>query len=55
MSEPVSELDTRFSSPTATPTSWETARESLAKAEIFWLTTVRSNGRPHVTPLPSVW
>jgi general stress protein 26 len=55
MSEPVTELDTRFSSPNATSTAWETARERLAQAEIFWLTTVRSDGRPHVTPLPSVW
>lgn len=55
MSEPVTELDARYSSPNATPTAWETARERLAQAEIFWLTTVRSDGRPHVTPLPSVW
>ena len=24
-------------------------------AEIFWLTTVRPDGRPHVTPLLAVW
>src|SRR6478735_2115686 len=54
-SEPPAELDARFSSPTATPSTWEAARESLARAEIYWLTTVRSDGRPHVTPLVAVW
>ncbi len=54
-SEPAAELDSRFSSPTATPTTWEAARENLARAEIYWLTTVRSDGRPHVTPLVAVW
>ena len=54
-SEPVAKLDSRFSSPNATPTSWEKARESLARAEIYWLTTVRPDGRPHVTPLIAVW
>lgn len=23
--------------------------------EMFWLSTVRRDGRPHVTPLPTVW
>ena len=27
----------------------------LETAELFWISTVRSDGRPHVTPLPSVW
>jgi hypothetical protein len=53
--EPVAELDPRFSSPDATPTSWATAREHLKRAEVYWLTTVRPDGRPHVTPLIAVW
>ncbi|HCI79238.1 MAG TPA: pyridoxamine 5'-phosphate oxidase, partial [Ktedonobacter sp.] len=24
-------------------------------AELFWLSTVRADGRPHVTPLVAVW
>ncbi len=24
-------------------------------AELFWISTVRADGRPHVTPLPAVW
>jgi hypothetical protein len=27
----------------------------LETAELFWITTVRRDGRPHVTPLPAVW
>jgi general stress protein 26 len=53
--EPVAELDTRFSSATATATGWAEARRLLSDAELYWLTTVRPDGRPHVTPLISVW
>jgi general stress protein 26 len=53
--EPVTELDARFSSDGATPTGWIQARDQLENAEIYWLSTVRPDGRPHVTPLLSVW
>jgi predicted pyridoxine 5'-phosphate oxidase superfamily flavin-nucleotide-binding protein len=53
--QPTAELDTRFSSADATATAWAEAREHLEAAEIFWISTVRSDGRPHVTPLISVW
>lgn len=52
---PITELDPTFSSPDATATPWEKARRQLERAEIFWLSTVRPDGRPHVTPLISVW
>jgi nitroimidazol reductase NimA-like FMN-containing flavoprotein (pyridoxamine 5'-phosphate oxidase superfamily) len=48
---PSPELDDRFSDPDATPTPWPVAAEALAQAELYWLTTVRADGRPHVTPL----
>lgn len=51
----VAELDPRFSSPDATLTSWARGRESLEQAEVYWLSTVRPDGRPHVTPLIAVW
>jgi len=44
-----------FSHPEATPTPWEVGREQLRTAETFWLSTVRPDGRPHVTPLIAVW
>jgi general stress protein 26 len=53
--EPVVELEPRFSSDDATLTAWMEARERLERAEVYWLATVRPDGRPHVTPLLSVW
>lgn len=51
---PITELDTRYSEVTeAFP--WPDARELLVRAELSWLSTVRPDGRPHVTPLPAVW
>ena len=55
MTEPVTTLDTRFSDPDAVQTSWEQARQVLEAAELFWISTVHSDGRPHVTPLVAVW
>lgn len=52
---PSAALDARFSSPGATAISWEAAVDLLNTAEVFWLTTVRPDGRPHVTPLIAVW
>ncbi|CAN5433447.1 pyridoxamine 5'-phosphate oxidase family protein [soil metagenome] len=52
---PISELDGRYSSEGASPTEWEVAQRALEEAEIYWLSTVRPDGRPHVTPLLSVW
>jgi hypothetical protein len=52
---PAAELDPRFSSPDAVAMPWATAREALEQAEIYWLATVRPDGRPHVTPLIAVW
>jgi len=49
------ELDARFSSEGAKPTAWPEARKHLEGAELYWLTTVRADGRPHVTPLIAVW
>src|SRR3712207_3899831 len=51
---PSTDLDPRYSSPEAGPTDWARARDELAKAELYWLTTVRPDGRPHVTPLIGV-
>jgi nitroimidazol reductase NimA-like FMN-containing flavoprotein (pyridoxamine 5'-phosphate oxidase superfamily) len=55
MDTPTTSLDGRFSEPAATATPWEEAVRVLETAELFWITTVRSDGRPHVTPLVAVW
>lgn len=51
----VAELDDRYSSDGARPTEWADAVRHLEKAQVFWLSTVRRDGRPHVTPLLAVW
>jgi nitroimidazol reductase NimA-like FMN-containing flavoprotein (pyridoxamine 5'-phosphate oxidase superfamily) len=48
-------LDPRFSAPAAEPSAWKDVEAVLAGAGTYWLTTVRADGRPHVTPLIAVW
>jgi nitroimidazol reductase NimA-like FMN-containing flavoprotein (pyridoxamine 5'-phosphate oxidase superfamily) len=55
MSAPETKLDTRFSDADAVATSWNDTRQALKAAELFWITTVRRDGRPHTTPLVAVW
>jgi general stress protein 26 len=52
---PVTDLDAEFSSPGTTALPWTDAEEQLQKADVFWLSTVRPEGRPHVVPLIAVW
>jgi general stress protein 26 len=52
---PVAELDARFGDDGAEPTPWPAVVRVLEEAELFWISTVRAGGRPHVTPLPAVW
>lgn len=44
-----------FSHPDATPTPWAVGLEQVVGADTVWLSTVRPDGRPHVTPLIAVW
>jgi general stress protein 26 len=53
--EPTAELEPQFSSDNATATPWPKARGQLEKADIYWLATVRPDGRPHATPLLAIW
>ncbi len=52
---PTAELDTPYSDPAATAMPWDRAESMFAGADIYWLTTVRADGRPHVTPVIAVW
>jgi nitroimidazol reductase NimA-like FMN-containing flavoprotein (pyridoxamine 5'-phosphate oxidase superfamily) len=52
---PLPELHAGFSPPGAVATPWEDVVKTLESAELFWISTVRTDGRPHVTPLPAVW
>jgi pyridoxine/pyridoxamine 5'-phosphate oxidase len=53
--KPTAEIDARFSDPDADATPWSQVASTLEGAELYWLTTVRGDGRPHVTPLIGVW
>ena len=61
--QPTAELDARYSSalnprPGAAEvaaTEWAEARRQLETAEIFWVSTVRPDGRLHVTPVIAAW
>jgi general stress protein 26 len=55
MTDHKGEIDPRFSSPGAEPTPWSEVRELLESAAVYWLATVRKDGRPHVTPLAGAW
>jgi nitroimidazol reductase NimA-like FMN-containing flavoprotein (pyridoxamine 5'-phosphate oxidase superfamily) len=54
-SRPDTELDPRYGDPGARPVSWAEAERQLAAAEVSWISTVRPDGRPHVTTLLTVW
>ena len=53
--EPTVELNEGFSEPGAAARPWAEVADVLSKSEMFWLSTVRRDGRPHVTPLPAIW
>ncbi|MET9959823.1 pyridoxamine 5'-phosphate oxidase family protein [Streptomyces sp. NPDC006326] len=61
--QPTTELDARYSSalqprPGAEDviaTEWAEAQRLLEAAEIFWVSTVRPDGRLHVTPVIAAW
>ena len=55
MKEPITTLDPQNSAPNAVATPWEETRRVLESTEMFWLTTVRADGRPHATPVVAVW
>ncbi|MEU1160546.1 pyridoxamine 5'-phosphate oxidase family protein [Streptomyces sp. NPDC005921] len=55
MREPRGVLDARYSSEGASAHDWSAAEKVLTESELFWISTVRPDGRPHVTPLLAVW
>ena len=55
MVQPTTVVDERYGEQQAAAASWRDAEARLAAAELYWLTTIRADGRPHVTPLIAVW
>ena len=52
---PTTTLDPEYSSPGASARAWSDGQHELDAAEIYWVATVRPDGRPHVAPLLSIW
>jgi hypothetical protein len=52
---PVTELDPRYGEEGVAAVPWAEAEQALAAAELSWLSTVRPDGQPHVTPLITAW
>jgi general stress protein 26 len=53
--EPAAELNEGFSEPGAAAITWTEVAEVLSRSDMFWLSTTRRDGRPHITPLPAIW
>jgi nitroimidazol reductase NimA-like FMN-containing flavoprotein (pyridoxamine 5'-phosphate oxidase superfamily) len=49
------QIDPRYGDASATPPAWAEIEELLTAAQLYWLVTVRTDGRPHAVPLVGVW
>jgi nitroimidazol reductase NimA-like FMN-containing flavoprotein (pyridoxamine 5'-phosphate oxidase superfamily) len=52
---PLGRIDPRYGDPTATAPPWEDIERLLNSAQLYWIITVRADGRPHAVPLVGVW
>ena len=48
-------IDPRYGDASATPPPWTAVERLLADAQLYWMVTVRADGRPHAVPLVGVW
>ena len=55
MQEPDTTFNEQYSDPEAVAVEWAETEGILAAAELFWISTVRADGRPHVTPVVVAW
>ena len=49
------EIDPRYGDASATPPPWSEIERRLTDAQLYWIVTVRPDGRPHAVPLVGVW
>jgi nitroimidazol reductase NimA-like FMN-containing flavoprotein (pyridoxamine 5'-phosphate oxidase superfamily) len=49
------EIDPRYGDASATPPPWADIERLLTEAQLYWIITVRTDGRPHAVPLVGVW
>ena len=48
-------IDPRYGNASATPPPWSEIQRLLTDAQLYWIITVRADGRPHAVPLVGVW
>jgi nitroimidazol reductase NimA-like FMN-containing flavoprotein (pyridoxamine 5'-phosphate oxidase superfamily) len=48
-------IDPRYGDPSATAPAWDDIERLLTDAQLYWIITVRPDGRPHAVPLVGVW
>jgi len=45
----------RYGNPSSPAPAWSEIDQRLTDAQLYWIVTVRSDGRPHAVPLCGVW
>lgn len=54
-SGPTGVIDPRYGDPTATAPPWADIESRLSSAQLYWIVSVRRDGRPHAVPVVGVW
>jgi nitroimidazol reductase NimA-like FMN-containing flavoprotein (pyridoxamine 5'-phosphate oxidase superfamily) len=49
------QIDPRYGDRSATAPPWDDIERLLTNAQLYWIITVRKDGRPHAVPLVGVW
>ena len=52
---PTGQIDPRYGDASATAPPWTDIERLLGEAQLYWIITVRADGRPHAVPLVGVW
>ncbi len=48
-------IDSRYGDASAMAPPWDDIERRLTAAQLYWIITVRADGRPHAVPLVGVW
>ena len=51
----IGKIDPRYGDASATAPPWDDIERLLTDAQLYWIITVRTDGRPHAVPLVGVW
>src|SRR3954466_2013844 len=49
------EIDPRYGDASATAPPWADIDKLLTDAQLYWIITVRADGRPHAVPIVGIW